>query len=86
MNIKIQITEFQLPPFFLFFFLKELYIFIARYTMKLLLEFANKVRSLSSPLPLGLAKKKKKKRETIVTMETTIQFRFSFLPRVSMGV
>lgn len=85
MNIKIQITEFQLPPFFSFFFLRELYIFIARYTMKLLLEFANKVRSLSSPLPLGLAKKKKK-RETIVTMETTIQFRFSFLPRVSMGV
>lgn len=53
--------------------------------MKLLLEFANKVRSLFHPLYRWVWQKKKKKRETIVTMETTIQFRFSFLPRVSMG-
>lgn len=63
MNIKIQITEFQLPPFFsFFFFLRELYIFIARYTMKLLLEFANKVRSLFHPLYRWVWQKKKKER------------------------
>lgn len=83
MNIKdTQNNRNSTSLFFLFF--KQNFIFIVRYTMKLLLEFANKVRSLFYPLHRWVwqkkkRKKKKRERETIVTMETTIQFRFSFL-------
>lgn len=84
MNIKD--TQNNRNSTFLFFpfFFKQNFIFIVRYTMKLLLEFANKVRFLFYPFTAGFGKKKRKEkkereRETIVTMETTIQFRFSFL-------
>lgn len=61
MNIKdTQNNRNSTSLFFLFF--KQNFIFIVRYTMKLLLEFANKVRSLFYPFTAGFGKKKERKK------------------------